>query len=136
MNLLILNEFRVFAIHLNKWFIEHKMFDYYRCWVILDNCTSHRAKIVTQFFLNTNSKIYYLPPYSPQFVPVEIAFGIIKKKFIFACSNQIVDCKKNEMLIKLLILLKKLTRNTWVEIFRKVLFRYIDQMQCIFEHVL
>ena len=94
MNLLILNKFRVFAIHLNRLLIEHKMFDYSRCWVILDNCTSHRAKIVTQFFLNTNCKIYYLPPYSPQFAPVEIAFGIIKKEFIKACSNQIVDCKE------------------------------------------
>ena len=108
MNLLILNKFKVFALHLNRWLIEHKMFDYSRCWVILDNCTSHRAKIVTQFFLNTNWKIYYLPPYSPQFAPVEIAFGIIKKEFIKACSNQIVDCKKNEMLIKLLISLKKI----------------------------
>ena len=78
MRILIQTKFLVFIRILNKWLNDNKNIKYSGYWVILDNCTSHKAKIVTQLLKNINLEVYFIPPYSPQFAPVEIAFKIVK----------------------------------------------------------
>lgn len=42
--------------------------------VILDNCSIHHVKEVDQVFKDTSALVHYLPPYSPDFNPIELAF--------------------------------------------------------------
>ena len=134
MRILIQTKFLVFIRNLDKWLKDNKNIKYSQYWVILDNCTSHKTKIVTQYIRNTNWEAYFMPPYSPQFTPVEIAFAILKKEFIKICSNHKVNCKKNEIYFKLLSSLKRLTKNTWIDLYSKILARYINHIQYSFRH--
>jgi transposase len=47
--------------------------------VIVDNASIHKSKQVKAFLKkHTDVKIYYLPPYSPEYNPVEIVWRLIK----------------------------------------------------------
>ena len=53
--------------------------------VIVDNARIHRSKKVQKFLdRHTDVKIYFLPPYSPEYNPVEIVWRIIKKTVLGA----------------------------------------------------
>ena len=48
--------------------------------VIVDNASIHRSKKVKKFLeLHKDVKLYFLPPYSPEYNPVEIVWRILKK---------------------------------------------------------
>ena len=46
--------------------------------VILDNLGAHRATGVREAVEATGARLLYLPPYSPDFNPIELAFGKLK----------------------------------------------------------
>ncbi len=46
--------------------------------VIMDNLTSHKGPRVRQLIEECGCKLMYLPPYSPDFNPIEEAFSKIK----------------------------------------------------------
>ena len=102
------------------------MFGYSKCSVIIDNWTSHWAKIIAQFFRKTEWNVYYLTPYPPQLAPVEVVFAIIKKEFIKSWVNQMADWNKSEIYAKLLSSLKWLREDSWRNIFIKILKQFIS----------
>ena len=129
MKLLIQIKFLVFLFNLKKWLTEQNNFCYKRCWIILDNCTSHKAKIVTSFLNDTDWIIYYLPPYSPQYAPVEMLFGILKNIFIKKSNNLKINCNKNEIFFILLSTLKDIKKVSWIKMFKKMLQTLIENIQ-------
>ena len=46
--------------------------------VIMDNCSVHRVQEVVDLFNNAGVLLLYLPPYSPDFNPIELLFGYVK----------------------------------------------------------
>ena len=46
--------------------------------VIMDNLSSHKVKGVVQTIESAKAKVLYLPPYSPDFNPIELAFSKFK----------------------------------------------------------
>ena len=48
--------------------------------IILDNFSSHRAKLVQEFALNNKICLVYLPPYSPDLNPIEQIWRAIKRE--------------------------------------------------------
>jgi len=46
--------------------------------VILDNLGAHRAREVREIVEARGARLLYLPPYSPDFNPIELAFGTLK----------------------------------------------------------
>jgi transposase len=46
--------------------------------VIMDNLSSHKVKGVVQAIESAKAKVLYLPPYSPDFNPIELAFSKFK----------------------------------------------------------
>ncbi len=46
--------------------------------VILDNCTVHHTEEVTELFHSAGIVVIFLPPYSPDFNPIEASFGYVK----------------------------------------------------------
>lgn len=65
--------------------------------LILDNSSIHRSKAVRHFIgKHTWVKLFFLPPYSPEFNPIERFWGWLKRK-IYACrafksTDQIISC--------------------------------------------
>jgi transposase len=46
--------------------------------VVMDNLSSHKVKGVAEAIHNAGAKLLYLPPYSPDFNPIENAFSKLK----------------------------------------------------------
>ena len=48
------------------------------CVLILDNCSVHHVDEVHQAFRDCGVLYHYLPPYSPDYNPIELAFSKVK----------------------------------------------------------
>ena len=46
--------------------------------VIMDNCSIHHVDEVDQVFKDSSVLVHYLPPYSPDYNPIELAFSKVK----------------------------------------------------------
>ena len=67
-----------FLKKLFRWIESRNRFDWDKVIIVLDNCPSHTARSVKDFFSSTDYLVFYLPPYSPQLAPVEKAFQTLK----------------------------------------------------------
>lgn len=47
--------------------------------VIMDNLSSHKVKGVVNAIESVKAQVLYLPPYSPDFNPIELAFSKLKR---------------------------------------------------------
>ncbi len=47
--------------------------------VVMDNLSSHKGSRVAQLIQAAGAELVYLPPYSPDFNPIELAFSKIKQ---------------------------------------------------------
>lgn len=66
---------------LNKW-LENSLFKEIPegATVIMDNAAFHKTASTRELFENSPFHLLYLPPYSPDFNPIENDFAILKKK--------------------------------------------------------
>lgn len=48
--------------------------------VVLDNATIHQGERVAQLLKERGCTLWYLPPYSPDFSPIELAFAKVKAR--------------------------------------------------------
>ena len=48
-------------------------------WVVMDNLSSHKGQHVRELIEATGAKLLYLPPYSPDLNPIELAFSKLKQ---------------------------------------------------------
>ena len=46
--------------------------------VIMDHCSIHRVDSITSLFEEAGVLLLFLPPYSPDYMPIEEAFNYIK----------------------------------------------------------
>jgi len=46
--------------------------------IIMDNCSTHVRPIIQEIIHAAGHLIKYLPPYSPDFNPIELTFGVLK----------------------------------------------------------
>ena len=54
-------------------------------YILMDNVSFHKSKRIREAINKSNNKILFIPPYSPDFNPIEEVFGKLKsyiKKFI------------------------------------------------------
>ena len=49
--------------------------------LLLDNASIHKTAIVRKAMATKGYEAVYLPPYSPEFNPIELVFGVIKNRF-------------------------------------------------------
>lgn len=52
--------------------------------VIMDNCSVHHVPEVAQSIMDVGALVHYLPPYSPDFAPIEYAFSKVKQLLLSA----------------------------------------------------
>lgn len=67
-----------YFIHLLKIFII-PMFSNTNKYLILDNCSSHKNNDVINILKKNNVNFLFLPPYSPEYNPIELAWSKIKQ---------------------------------------------------------
>jgi transposase len=60
----------------------------------MDNVAFHKTKEVKDFIKSTNSQTLFIPPYSPEFNPIELAFSKIKTMYRKLCL--VNDTNKQE----------------------------------------
>jgi len=92
------NIFYDFMTHLNNLYHNH--------YFLMDNVRFHKSKIISDLFINSTNKILYIPPYSPQYNPIEEVFSFMKrhiknlsnKNIIKKLNNSIKQIKKTHLL--------------------------------------
>ena len=65
----------------------------------MDNVTFHKSKGIRDIFIDSTNKLLFIPPYSPQYNPIELVFAQIKKN-IHNIRNYKDIVKKIEHTIK------------------------------------
>lgn len=58
--------------------------------VIMDNLSSHKVKGVIEAIESVEARVLYLPPYSPDFNPIEMAFSKLKR-LIRSAKNRDIE---------------------------------------------
>ena len=96
--ILIQNNFTFCLKHLAAWLNQNSIFGYKKVSILLDNCSSHRAKTTLDYLKAKNWSIFFLPPYSPQLAPVELAFNHIKSQIRFQDRETLLKFSKTEAL--------------------------------------
>jgi len=66
--------------HLFAWYLEFWLFP---VWnkdkiLVLDNCSVHHSKLVTETIDRLGINVLFLPPYSPDFNPIELLWAWVK----------------------------------------------------------
>ena len=69
---------KLYFIYLLKIFIIPK-FSNTNKYLIMDNCSSHKNDDVINLLKENNVKFLFLPPYSPEYNPIELAWSKIKQ---------------------------------------------------------
>ena len=49
--------------------------------MLLDNASIHNTVLVKQTIADKGYVVLFVPPYSPEFNPIELVFGVIKNSF-------------------------------------------------------
>lgn len=49
--------------------------------VIMDNASIHKSKITKQLIESRKARLVFVPPYSPEYNPIEMVFGSVKNRF-------------------------------------------------------
>ena len=68
-------------------------------YILMDNICFHKSKAIIELIKNSGNDIIYIPPYSPEFNPIEVAFHMLKhkirKELCEINSNNINMCINN-----------------------------------------
>ena len=74
------DRFMTFLKFFKTFLIENNNFEFKNVVLMLDNLSWHRTSKIIDLWQKYSFKIWYIPPYSPLFAPVELVFGILKRK--------------------------------------------------------
>ena len=100
--------FLIFLQNLKSWLDENHNFRFKKIWILLDNLSSHRTQKVIDFCSNWDIKLCFIPPYSPTWAPVELAFGVMKRKLSLKPQSQSINLYNYEGYSHLLKWMKEL----------------------------
>jgi transposase len=65
------------------WFKDQLLKEVQRgCTIIMDNASFHRKKVLKKIVRNTGVKLLFLPPYSPDYNPIETKWANMKHGLI------------------------------------------------------
>ena len=95
-----------------------------RIGIIFDNCSIHRSMVVNTHLINHKMTQILIPPYCPEFAPIELFFSLVKKRILKKHRNEGLDLKKESWRNKILQEFNKVDweciRNLWKPMFHKI----------------
>ena len=91
--------------------------------LIHDNAPIHRSKILFEFTRDDGYIHAFLPPYTPEYAPVELIFGQIKSHIKKSCRKSLIDLRGNEGIELVKSELSRLDRKVIIKCWRHSLER-------------
>ena len=119
----------MFLNFLNSWLESNEKFGYNEVLVVMDNCQYHKTKDSKNKMIKCSYKVLFLPPYTPQWAPIENAFGLIKKILIKRNKEGTINFSKKSNYSFIVDSMKELTSETIKKMFSKML-KLIDINVC------
>lgn len=84
------------ALWFNEWLAHHLLKEIpVNSTIIMDNAAFHKSPETRKILEEADHTLLYLPPYSPDFNPIENDFAIIKKHRQFAKNNNLDNIIKS-----------------------------------------
>ena len=127
-------KFTEYLDRLFKYLKDAENVDTSKIGLILDNCSVHRCREVSNYFARRNIAIILLPPYWPEFAPVELLFSLVKRNIMKIHKNECLDLFKECNRSKILKAFQKIDwsciRNIWKPMFSKMK-KSIDELVTI-----
>ena len=75
---------------------QNPEFDDYRLEFIIDGAPSHKSEVSKIIMKHLGVNMIILPPYTPEFAPVELVFGSLKDAMITRYRDRMLDYNKEE----------------------------------------
>jgi transposase len=54
--------------------------------LVLDNCAIHKARVLQEVVEAHGCRIIFLPPYSPDYMPIEESFSACESSYTIYCA--------------------------------------------------
>lgn len=64
-------------------------------WVVMDNCSIHNSEAIAALIKKAGARLIYLPPYSPDFSPIENCWSKIKSLLRSMAARSYPDLAKS-----------------------------------------
>ena len=96
------DKFSLFIQHLIKWLETNNNFEFNEVIIIMDNWSIHKCANIKTLLKVSKITILYIPPYSPHLAPIEIYFGLFKKKLLSNSSKQMIKINSKDNYSKIL----------------------------------
>ena len=58
--------------------------------IILDSSSVHKTNDMKNLFKKIEARVLFLSPYSPQFAPIEMYFGLLKRYLLKISDNECI----------------------------------------------
>ena len=110
--------YKQFLENLEGWLSLRYKNKYDNIILIQDNAPIHRAKIVFKFMESDDYTHAFLPPYTPEYAPVELIFAQIKAHIKRSYQKSLVDLRGNEGVRLVKDGLSRLSRETIIKCWR------------------
>ena len=78
---------------INCWIDEVLEERHLKIFILLDNCSIHRSKLVLDYMKTTDRVYLFLPQYTPTLTPIELLFGKLKKLLSESKVNALTSWK-------------------------------------------
>ena len=115
------NKFSNFICNLDKWIKNSKVFDYDNPMIILDNSSVHKTGEVKLLFKKMKAKILFFASYTPQFPPIEMHFGLLKRYLWKFFENKSIHINQKENISIIIRALKEIKADVIVRMFNSLL---------------
>ena len=88
------SKFKEFLVDLKKFILTKWKIKGRRAVIILDNASSHKAKIWVMYMNENFDAVLFLPQYTPQYAPVENFFSVLKKQLMIKDEMKLSEQSK------------------------------------------
>lgn len=65
-----------------------------KSYIVMDNVPFHHSKCIKKIINESSNNIFYTPPYSPDFNPIENVFSVIKRYVKQNCPDKLLELTK------------------------------------------
>ena len=107
-----------------KWLKSYNCFKYRQVIILLDNWPVHKSNIAIDCLEKIRYLVYFILAYSPNFVPVEMCFILIKRKLCELCKRETIKLTLKENYSKIydsLLLMKScIVKKMFGEFYKKI----------------
>jgi transposase len=88
--------------------------------IFLENARIHSSKLSKSCQDELNCRIEFIPPYTPTLAPIELVFGVVKKRMKSLMELQAINFSKNDGKVAIIKALNAISYETFNKIWVKL----------------